>query len=68
MNKKEKKENITQIVETIELEVRHHLYDEINECIFDRNLAKESFDGRYAPIFGEIYNKVIDKLNNFKYD
>ncbi len=61
-------EQIAQVVETIELEIRHHLYDEINEHIFDRNLANESCDGKYAPIFGEIYNKVIDRLNNFRYD
>ena len=69
MNKKEKEEKVTNfIAEKIELEVRHHLYDEINEHIFDRNLANESCDGKYAPIFGEIYNKVIDRLNNFRYD
>ena len=49
MNKKKKEEKVTNfIAEKIELEVRHHLYDEINEHIFDRNLANESCDGRYA--------------------
>jgi len=61
MNKKEKEENITQIADTIAFEMKHELYEEINEHIFDRNLAKESDDKTYQTIYKEIYNKVINK-------
>ena len=68
MNKREQEENITQIADTVTFEIAHNLYTEINEHIFDRNLAKESDDKRYGPIFEEIYNKVINRLNKFTFD
>jgi hypothetical protein len=68
MNKKEKEENITQIADTVAFEMTHLLYTEINEHIFDRDLAKESDDKTYQKMYEKIYNKVIDRLNNFKYD
>ena len=68
MNKKEKEENITQIVDTVSFEMIHMLYQEINEHIFDRNLARESDDKTYQTVYEEIYNKVINKLKNFEYD
>ena len=48
--------------------MHHLLYTEINEHIFDRNLAKESDDKRYGPIFEKVYNKVINRLNKFTFD
>ena len=68
MNKQEKEENITQIADTVAFEMTHLLYTEINEHIFDRDLAKESDDKTYQKMYEKIYNKVIDRLNNFKYD
>ena len=68
MNKKEKEENITQIADTVAFEIKHILYQEINEHIFDRDLAKESDDKRYGPIFEEVYNTVITKLNNLTFN
>ena len=80
MNKKEKEEKVTrfetyilqeqiaQIAETIAFEASHHLYTEINEHIFDRALAEESDDKKYGPVFEEIYNNVINRLNNLKFD
>ena len=65
MNKKEKEENVTQIADTVAFEIKHILYQEINEHIFDRDLAKESDDKTYQTIYKEIYNKVINKLNKF---
>ena len=65
MNKKEKEENVTQIADTVTFEIKHILYQEINEHIFDRDLAKESDDKTYQTIYKEIYNKVINKLNKF---
>ena len=65
MNKKEKEENITQIADTVAFEIKHILYQEINEHIFDRDLAKESDDKTYQTIYKEIYNKVVNKLNKF---
>ena len=62
MNKKEKEENIAQIVETIAFEIKHILYQEINEHIFDRDLAKESDDKTYQKVYKEIYSKVINEL------
>ena len=80
MNKKEKEkkvanfeayiltEQIAQIADTIAFETHHQLYTEINEHIFDRNLAKESDDKRYGPIFEEVYNTVITRLNNLTFN
>ena len=65
MNKKEKEENVTQIADTVAFEIKHILYQEINEHIFDRDLAKESDDKTYQTIYKEIYNKVVNKLNAF---
>ena len=65
MNKKEKEENVTQIADTVAFEMKHALYEEINEHIFDKDLAKESDDKTYQTIYKEIYNKVINKLNKF---
>tara|TARA_R100000963_G_C4607123_1_gene78782 strand:- start:250 stop:480 length:231 start_codon:yes stop_codon:yes gene_type:complete len=74
MNKKEKEEKvakfekyilteqIAQVAETIAFEASNLLYNEINEHIFDRDLAKESDDKTYQKIYKEIYNKVIWKL------
>jgi transcriptional regulator CtsR len=63
MNKKEKEENITNIVDTVAFEIAHTLYTEINEHIFDRDLAKESDDKTYQAIYKEIYYKVIKELD-----
>jgi len=68
MNKKEKEEHITQIADTVAFEMTHTLYTEINEHIFDRDLAKESDNKTYQKIYEKIYNKVINRLNNFRYD
>ena len=68
MNKKEKEKNITQIADTVAFEMTHILYTEINEHIFDRDLARESDDKTYQTVYEEIYNKVINKLKNFEYD
>ena len=68
MNKKEKEENITQIADIVAFEMTHLLYTEINEHIFDRALAEESDDKKYGPVFEEIYNNVINRLNNLKFD
>tara|TARA_R100000963_G_C4602955_1_gene76003 strand:+ start:421 stop:642 length:222 start_codon:yes stop_codon:yes gene_type:complete len=65
MNKKEKEENVTQIADTVAFEIKHILYQEINEHIFDRDLAKESDDKTYQTIYKEIYNEVVNKLNKF---
>ena len=65
MNKKEKEENVTQIANTVAFEIKHILYQEINEHIFDRDLAKESDDKTYQTIYKEIYNEVVNKLNKF---
>jgi len=74
MNKKEKEEkvanfeaylldkNITQIAQTISFEIANQLYIEINEHIFDRNLAKESDDKTYQKVYKEIYSEVINEL------
>ena len=76
MNKKEKEkknikayilhEQIAQVAETIAFEASNFLYNEINEHIFDRDLATESDDKTYQTIYKEIYNKVVNKLNNTK--
>ena len=68
MNKKEKEENVIQIADTVTFEIKHILYQEINEHIFDRDLATESDDKRYGPIFEKVYNTVITRLNNFTFD
>ena len=34
MNKKEKEENVTQIADTVAFEIKHILYQEINELFF----------------------------------
>ena len=62
MNKKEKEENITQVADTVAFEISHALYTEINEHIFDRNLAKESDDKTYQAIYKKIYDKIIWRL------
>ena len=62
MNKKEKEENVTQIADTVAFEIKHILYQEINEHIFDRDLAKESDDKTYQAVYKNIYNKVISEL------
>ena len=62
MNKKEKEENIAQITDTVVFEIAHNLYTEINEHIFDRDLAKESDDKTYQKVYEEIYSKVINEL------
>ena len=62
MNKKEKEENITQIADTVTFEIAHNLYTEINEHIFDRNLAKESDDKTYQKVYKKIYDKIIWRL------
>ena len=62
MNNQEKEENITQIADTIAFEIAHTLYTEINEHIFDRDLAKESDDKTYQAVYKKIYNKVINEL------
>ena len=51
MNKQEKEENITQIADTVAFEMTHLLYTEINEHIFDRDLAKESDDKTYQKMY-----------------
>ena len=62
MNKKEKEENIAQITDTVVFEIAHNLYTEINEHIFDRDLAKESDDKTYQKIYKKIYNEIIERL------
>ena len=62
MNKKEKEENVTQIADTVAFEASHFLYTEINEHIFDKNLAKESDDETYQKVYKEIYSEVINEL------
>ena len=62
MNKKEKEENIIQITNTIMFEIANQLYTEINEHIFDRDLAKESDNKTYQAVYKEIYSKVINEL------
>ena len=72
MNKQEKEEKnikayilheqIGQVAETVAFEASHFLYTEINEHIFDRDLAKESDDKTYQKIYKKIYNEIIEKL------
>ena len=69
-NEKEKKnikayilhEQIAQVAETIAFEASNLLYNEINEHIFDRDLAKESDDKTYQKIYKKIYNEIIERL------
>ncbi len=62
MNKKEKEENIAQITDTVVFEIAHNLYTEINEHIFDRDLATESDDKTYQKVYKKIYNEIIERL------
>ena len=74
MNKKEKEkkvirfeayilqEQIAQVAETVAFEASNLLYNEINEHIFDRDLAKESDDKTYQKIYKKIYNEIIERL------
>ncbi len=72
MNKKEKEkknikayilhEQIAQVAETVAFEAANFLNNEINEHIFDRDLAKESDDKTYQKVYEEIYSKVINEL------
>ena len=72
MNKQEKEEKnikayilheqIAQVTETIAFEASNFLYNEINEHIFDRDLAKESDDKTYQKIYKKIYNEIIERL------
>ena len=72
MNKNEKEEKnikayilheqIAQVTETIAFEASNFLYNEINEHIFDRDLAKESDDKTYQKIYKKIYNEIIERL------
>ena len=69
-NEKEKKnikayilhEQIAQVAETIAFEASNLLYNEINEHIFDRDLATESDDKTYQKVYKKIYNEVIERL------
>jgi len=73
MNKSEKEkknikayilhEQIAQVAETIAFEASNFLYNEINEHIFDRDLAKESDDKTYQKIYKKIYHTIIKKLD-----
>tara|TARA_Y100000310_G_scaffold238306_1_gene241678 strand:+ start:261 stop:461 length:201 start_codon:yes stop_codon:yes gene_type:complete len=56
------REQIAQIVETVAFEASNYLYTEINEHIFDRNLAKESDDKTYQKVYKKIYERVLWKL------
>ena len=74
MNKKEKEkkvirfkayilhEQIAQVAETVAFEASNLLYNEINEHIFDRDLAEESDDKTYQKIYKKIYNEIIERL------
>ena len=72
MNKNEKEEKnikayilheqIAQVTETIAFEASNFLYNEINEHIFDRDLAKESDDKTYQKVYKKIYDKIIWRL------
>jgi len=74
MNKKEKEkkvirfeayilqEHIAQVAETVAFEASNLLYNEINEHIFDRDLAEESDDKTYQKIYKKIYNEIIERL------
>ena len=72
MNKNEKEEKnikayilheqIAQVTETIAFEASNFLYNEINEHIFDRDLAKESDDKTYQKVYKKIYNEIIERL------
>ena len=72
MNKSEKEkknikayilhEQIAQVAETIAFEASNFLYNEINEHIFDRDLAKESDDKTYQKVYKKIYNEIIERL------
>ena len=72
MNKKEKEkknikayilhEQIAQVAETIAFEASNLLYNEINEHIFDRDLATESDDKTYQKVYKKIYNEIIERL------
>jgi len=55
-------EQIAQVAETIAFEASNLLYNEINEHIFDRDLAKESDDKTYQKIYKKIYNEIIERL------
>ena len=69
-NEKEKKnikayilhEQIAQVAETIAFEASNLLYNEINEHIFDRDLATESDDKTYQKVYKKIYDKIIWRL------
>ena len=72
MNKNEKEEKnikayilheqIAQVAETIAFEASNLLYNEINEHIFDRDLATESDDKTYQKVYKKIYNEIIERL------
>ena len=72
MNKNEKErknikayilhEQIAQVAETVAFEASNFLYNEINEHIFDRDLAEESDDKTYQKIYKKIYNEIIERL------
>ncbi len=72
MNKKEKEkknikayilhEQIAQVAETVAFEAANFLNNEINEHIFDRDLAEESDDKTYQKIYKKIYNEIIERL------
>jgi len=55
-------EQIAQVAETIAFEASNLLYNEINEHIFDRDLAKESDDKTYQKVYKKIYNEIIERL------
>ena len=55
-------EQIAQVTETIAFEASHFLYTEINEHIFDRDLANESDDKTYQKVYKKIYNEIIERL------
>ena len=60
MNKKEKEENVIQIADTVAFEIKHILYQEINEHIFDRSLAEESDDETIGTL---LYTPYEDGAN-----